>query len=291
MSERVHILATVRRAELMPATRMVFRTLRTGFPGAEVNVWGNLLSAMAERTVEADTQEVGGMYCNLPDTSHDAWIEGLIQRSVEPFWVLDTDVVFWGNVEGRREEWAGAAFAGRFEPEFNEEWTQTVHVERLHTAVMWIDPCEVRNVIRGWMARVPCPWRYSAEFPFIRQTFVARRGGKTLFYDTMSGLWQAGGGQAFSEETDKLFDHLHCGTYVDLVTPHLSVANMAEQQRQIYQDLELARGLREMQAQYYERQTTRLRQGYGGQAGLQGSGGQAGLQGSGGQAENAKNIE
>jgi hypothetical protein len=117
---------------------------------------------------------------------------------------------------------------------------------------MYIDPAKVRAAMRAWMAQIP-HWLQEAEFPFVRWHFVPRvlaHGHKEiLFYDTTAGLWQAGIGQAFSEEQDARFEHLHCATYVDLIgeaLPGLAAGHAA-----VYANLENARGWRERQAEWY----------------------------------------
>jgi hypothetical protein len=85
-------------------------------------------------------------------------------RSQEPFWICDTDVVLWGGcVERWFEHHKRVGWAGRFEREFDEEWTNTIHVARLHTALMWLNPVVLRGEMRAWMARVPAPWGQSGR--------------------------------------------------------------------------------------------------------------------------------
>ncbi len=248
----VHALATVRRPELLDAALLVFRTVRDGFPTASLNVWGNALPAREQWIVGNACRAVGAGFTNLRPTVHDRWLEELVQESVRPFWVLDTDVCLWENVEGFAKEWKanGVEFAGRWEPAFDEESTGSLHVERLHTALMWIDPSRVRAAIRTRMAQIPAPWGHKADFTFLRQSFVPLRSGRTLFYDTMAGLWQAGIGTPFTKAQDAAFDHLHCGTYVDLIGPALST-NLAATHQAIYRDHKLARGMLAGQMEYY----------------------------------------
>lgn len=246
MNETIHVLATVRQPELLRAALLVLRTWRIGFPDGRLMVWGNGLEEGSP--VQTATRAFGGVYAHLPDTSHDGWVEGLIQRSLDPFWICDTDVVFFDRMEAPER---GASFAGRLEPGFCEEWTRTLHVERLHTAVMWINPVATRQAMRSEIVKVPVPWRYSAEFPLVRQTFVPHRNGPTQFYDTMAGLWQAGFGTPFTAEQDAAFEHLHCATYIDQIGPHLGGGELKAVHDGIYEDPARARGLAVKQAEYY----------------------------------------
>lgn len=258
MKQTVHILATVRKPELLDAALFVFRSLRTGFPDAAVKVWGNGLNSYDQMLLAHAVDQVKGEFRNLPPTSHDAWIESLIEESIRPFWICDTDVVFWDPVE----EWFSlrdVVYAGRREPEFDEEWTQTRHVERLHTCLMYLNPAAVRSAMREFVAKIPPPWRNSADFPFIRQHFVPVHNGATLFYDSCAGLFQAAPGEAFTDGQNEAFDHLHCATYADLASPALSCGlkmadgkrSLQDVHRLIFENKELARGIKQKQDAYY----------------------------------------
>jgi hypothetical protein len=246
----VNILAYVRTAELLDAALLVFRTLRVGFPTAMVNVWGNALAYPFERAVAKAAKECGAFFSNLPATEHDVWLEGLLHLATQPFWVCDTDVVFWDSLEQFNTDCV--AMAGRFEPAFDEEFTGTLHMERLHTAVMYLDPAAVRARMRAWVAAIPEPFSRTAEFPFVRQHFIPVRGGRAVFYDTCAGLWQAGIGTKFDEARNDCFDHLHCATFADRIAPKLSCDLLAAH-RAIYEDHNRARGMRHEQQKYYER--------------------------------------
>jgi len=244
----VHILATVRKPELLPAALLVFRTLRTGFPTAKICVWGNSLDSASFAAVANECAKVNAQLRNLAATSHDAWIESLIEESMSPFWICDTDMVFWDPVE----EWfsvdAGQInFAGRYEPAFHEEWTDTVHVQRLHTCLMYLNPAKVRMAMREFMSRIPSPWGNTADFPFIRQHIVPVRGRLPLFYDSCTGMYHAIESAAFTEPMNQCFEHLHCATYAD------ALENKAFQEvhRRVYEDINAAKGLRELQEKYY----------------------------------------
>lgn len=241
----VHILATVRTPALLAGALLVFRTLRVGFPSAPVHLYGNGLDRHALPPIAEAARRVNASFQNLGHTSHDAWITALLARAVAPFWICDTDIVFHEAVQ----PWsfpAETAFAGRFEPEFDEEWTGTRHLARLHTSLMWFDPGETRAAVRQVIDRIPAPWRSSAQFPLIEQTFVPQRDSDTLFYDSMAGLYQAGFGTPFTAAQNAAFDHLHCATYADLISPHLHLpggGSLLETHRAIYENPARIKGL------------------------------------------------
>jgi hypothetical protein len=263
MKQTVHILMTVRNSQLWHAALLVFRTLRMGFPDAAVRVWGNDLDADAARMVGQAAQKLDGQFQNIKPTTHGKWIETLVFNSNEPFWICDTDMVFFRVVEPpRRQE--EVLFSGRYEPEFMEEWTGMRHVARLHPSLMWFNPAALRPVLRAWPASAGSSGAASPFFGTVKRNFFewefvpSRKGearrekAEVLFYDTCAGLYHAIGGTAFTEKQDAAFEHLHCGTYSDLIGQHLSLAgSMEENHRAIFMEPAMARGLWAQQARYY----------------------------------------
>lgn len=250
---RVHLLATVRRDELLNAALLVFRTIRVGFPTAEIHVWGNGLLARHASAVGKAVQNVGGIFENLPLTVHDRWIEHIILHETEPVWICDTDVIFWDKVEACTVgDPSTTVLAGRVEPSYVEEWTWAVSVERIHTCLMFPDPPRLRLAMRAIIDSVPRPFGATAEHALIRQHFIPRRGAIPLLYDTMAGLYQAGIGWRFGDQPNAAFDHLHGATYIDLVAPRLTGGQgLAHCHATVYGNLESARGLYEHQKKWY----------------------------------------
>jgi len=246
----VHILAHCRNPKLLGATLLVFRTLRVGFPSAKVMVWGNALPMDARHPVEAACHMAGAGFMAIPSTTHDAWIESLIMRGASPFWVCDTDIAFWDSMQHLCHFDDTVTVAGRYEPAYSEEWSGTTKPARLHASLLYINPSATRQAIRAWMCRIPMPWRGTAEFPLIRQAFIPQSDGSIRFYDTCAGLFAAIGGTPFTEVQNCAFDHLQCGTYSDLVSPHLSCDNLEQRHRAIFADITLAKGIRGEQEAY-----------------------------------------
>lgn len=253
MKSKVHILAFVRKPELLNAALLIFRTIRTGFPTADIHVWGNALPVDAVPIVGQRAAAVGATFVNLPMTTHDMWIEKLIEVEPGPIWVCDTDVVFFSKMEGWFDR-DKVSMAGRWEPDFWEPFTETVRVERLQPAVMWLDCPRLRSDIREYLALFPLPFGLTAQVPLVRQHFVPVRGGPPLFYDTMAGLWQAGIGQRFDHRLDHAFEHLHCSTYIDLIGQTIGDGKLEDVHKLIYIHPVKARLMRDTQADYYRRQ-------------------------------------
>jgi hypothetical protein len=248
----VHILATHLFGEPIEGTTLVFRTLRVGFPTAKVTVWGNNLNVSSQLHVRHCCDKTCATFLQVNSTAHDRWITGLVEVSPEPFWICDTDIVFRSSIEGFKSDKDRAIF-GRYEPEFVEPWSKTQKVDRLHTSLLWINPKMVRSQIRGWMASWhPNGFPFMPEVELIRQQFIPQGlGKKPLFYDTCSGLYQAIGGQAFTDEQNNAFDHLHCGTYVRRMKG--AVDGLKEAHEAIYSGKVEASQIRDSQQEFYRR--------------------------------------
>ena len=189
-------------------------------------------------------------FTNLPFTSHDAWIEQIIHTETEPCWICDTDVVFWGSVEWWNNGW-DTYLGGRFEPQWYEPWTKCERQERLHTALMFLNPVELRNKIRAWMGTFPSPWGTTCQNALIRQTRIPRVGQPDLFLDSTAGLYAAIGGIKFSTEMDSYWDHLSCGSYSDAISEHETYKNLAEFHAEAIKNPAMVKGLKKLQDEFY----------------------------------------
>lgn len=250
MNPPVHILATVRNPDLLAAALLVFKTLRLGLPRNPVIVYGNGLRPEHAASVQQAAAAADAEFRWVRPTAHDIWLEHLVQNGGAPFWICDTDMVFLAPV---RPPDPGTRLAGRLEPGFCEEWSKSWHVERLHTCLLWLDPVGLRAEWRAWMTQhVPGIFGH-AETHFLRQHFVPRHGQLPLFYDTAAGAYQAFGGTPFDAEQNAAFEHLHCGTYSDLVSECSTLKDLPAVHAGVFADPARARGLAVAQAGYYER--------------------------------------
>lgn len=242
---RVHVLVTVLNRDLFEASWLVFKTLRIGFPTAEVVIYGHGLDQECERAISEATARMGFRFVPIPMDSHGAWIERLLARETGPFWICDTDMIFLRPVEhwflGSQE-----LFAGRLEPEFFEQWTQSVHMERLHPSLIWFNPAPLRAAMRGWPGTQE--FFRTVNLPLIQWSCVPRRGQPPLFYDTTAGLWHALEGKAFTEEQNEAFEHLFCGTYSD---QNIAV-DLRPTHEAVFRDLNAAKGLWGKQQLWYQ---------------------------------------
>lgn len=227
LSDPVFIKATVREPRLVENSLLVFKTLRVGFPANDVKVF-------TDHSYVVDAAENTG--CDRVDDfgSHWEWLSSLLADQDRPFWICDTDVIFY---EAINPEQMGV-LTGPFEPGHFNPYTKAWHAPRLHTCLMRIDPVRVRQKLdEFWTARPGTPWVSRHEL--VSQQWIP--GPPLTFHDTMSRLYAAIGGVAFDHKTLDAFTHLHAGTFVDLLT--VAYPEMAKAQEHFRNHPDEARGL------------------------------------------------
>lgn len=242
---RVNLICTCLNPAMVESSLLVFKTIRVGFPTAEIVVYANNLPApVLKRLIE-----FGHQVLTIRETiSHDHWCEALINLAVEPFWIADTDVVFFDSVE----DFKCPMFGGRFEPTFSEEWTNSFHVARLHPSLMYIDPVAIRCAIRQWRSEHIPGYFPNAIASLVRQQFIPSNG-QTLFYDTMAGLHHAFSGTPFSDDFNARFEHLFAGTYADTISAETkTLTGLVDLHRRVCDNPSVAKGIQSGQLEYYQ---------------------------------------
>lgn len=246
----VHILATVLEPSRLKTQLLVFKSIRTGFPSATIHVYGNGMGGRRDPNAFALAHcatALNGQYQSIERVSHGEWLEHLLAIGREPFWVADGDLVFLDKVEDWFIDSHDVLFAGRYEPEFWEGWTKTIHVARLHPSLMWFNPAPLRAAIRAWPGQPE--FFQTVQHNLIQWNVVPEAGKPLKFYDTCAGLHHALGGKWFTDEQNACYEHLFCGTYAHLmggVHP-----NLPSKQDQICDNPQLARGIWKEQQSWY----------------------------------------
>lgn len=248
MQPKVHILATCRNADIIRGTTLVFDTIRTGFPNAEIRVYENALPRFAQKPVRKACDKAGCMVVESKPTIHHEWIESLLATENEPFYICDTDVVFWKSFEGFT--WP-TALAGRFVPQFYDEFTNCITRARLHGSLLYIDPAMVKAGVSTWLSQFP-KTDFNPPANLIHP-LVIPSGSESYFHDTCCLLYQAIGGSEFNEAHLDCYDHLNCGTISDLVAPHVTDLRMREAHFAVFENPLLAKGVWTSQDEYYRR--------------------------------------
>lgn len=244
---KVFVLATCRKEELLPYTLLVFKTIRVGFPTAEISVIGNDLPNYAQGALLKECSATGCSFSNGPETIHHKWIEMLGESQTEPFVISDTDMIYYDKVEDWR---FNTPIAGCRIPEFKDEFTGAITRSRLHTSLMFIDPClcsEKMDSIESSVNLTPFNPLANLIYPA-----CIPLNGEMYFYDTMSMMYHAIGGTSFSEKQRDAYFHFNFGTISDIVLPRLNRADEIQSARSaILENPKLGRGVWRWQDAHY----------------------------------------
>lgn len=259
MNDPVFISAICRNAELLPASTMVFDTIRVGFPNSRVTVFINPLLHVDE--IEAAAKKAECETIRLPtwETYH-AWIKRLLATMATPFVVCDTDIVFWDEVEHWKFD---EPLAGRYVPAFFDRFTGRNTHDRIHTSLMFLDPVGIYQRVAALNDAPPSkrleylmppplevidPLRHSIRDPITGQV-------QHWFHDTCSLLYHAIGGGLFMAEQLDCYSHLNCGTYSDIANDHVGTGLRAKHEA-VFKNPELLRGAWRHQDAFYVRNPT-----------------------------------
>lgn len=224
---------------------MVFDTLRTGFPDAETTVWVNGGDTIGFNFVMDDAKRCGCLVVVSKTTTHHRWVIDLLNSETEPFYLLDTDVVFFGEVESWN--FGESPLAGYYIPRFFDRFANAATQPRLHTSLLRINPVRVKKMVTDYANRspdvycLPKPALEDLVFP----RYVPLRFGcldKTMFYDTMSLMFNAIGGTAFSDQQKDQYGHLNFGTLSDVVAPHYPGGDIREHHFACFENPSLLKG-------------------------------------------------
>ncbi|MBI5115794.1 hypothetical protein HZA56_04930 [Candidatus Poribacteria bacterium] len=210
----VFILTYCRNMDLFYGTELIFKSLRIGFPNAEVVVVDNSSLPEAREKIESLArgndcrfQQLSGKGTQHHDFIQDT-ISGLANNGAGGSVVfLDPDICFWENCEDF--EFDGLV-AGKLIQPFHDSVTKTRTMPRLHTSFLWIpDVRKLAEAIRK--ARV----NHFDFHPFLPYSFVFN--GKWYRYDTGASLYAAFSDRVsrFTEKHLNRYDHIFCGSHID----------------------------------------------------------------------------
>lgn len=213
----VHILVSCRRRELLRASTLVFKSVRTGFPTSSIMVHMNRMDPELHDQIMPHVKAVQPDGILQVDTIHHRWIEQLSIEQESPFWICDTDQIFWSKVE----DWNFGTLAGRYIPKWRNEYAGCVEIPRLHTSLMWLDPMAVQTAIAIWKGKFP-EQVWTPTINLFRPIVIPMGRGMNLFADCTAMLYSAIGGQRFEPYQMDAYTHLNFGTIEDQVYPRMS---------------------------------------------------------------------
>lgn len=237
---KVHILATCRKPELLPGTLLVFDTIRKGFPNYELAVYDNANGVDEYRMIAG---ACSWNDCNLVThpfkVNHGDWVDALAQNESEPFWICDTDMLFWKSVE----DWEfdhDVCLAGVRMPEFFDLYSKSWSQPRMHTCLLYVNPKAIEVALRPHHFPPDDPFQISRA-PMVKPFWFVDHTGRRVFYDTAAMLSNHVKCQAFTDDQRDCFDHLNAGTYFDLIRDHYDPKG--DWHERVFANPEMARGV------------------------------------------------
>jgi len=246
----VYVLVTCREESLWPYSELFLKTIRVGFPTADLHVISNGLTDEEMNRLELKVRDIGGQFHRQKYIPHHTWIYHLITNGKlgDPFWICDTDMIFYEAVE----HWTfDEPLAGYLIPEFHDEFSRSITRARIHTSLMRIDPGKVMHGIEQYKF-----WTRETDFTPTANLFdplVIPFNGKSHFYDTCAMLYHAVGGKPFSDAQKDAYFHFHHGTFSDLVLPTLkNEREVTDTRNAIFADPNKGRGMWRVQDAYFQ---------------------------------------
>ena len=249
-SMRVYIITWCKDIANVHGSTLVFRTLRVGFPRAEVFVIDNASISAVRPLLRRQSETCGATFIQLEEElAHYEVIESAIQHQASGTVVfVDPDVCFWRTVEGWR---FNALMAGRLLPRYACEYTGCITHPRLHTSLLYIPDVVA---LRAATEEVR---RQFFEFDPIRP-IMCRLAGVWHRWDTGASLYAALAERmhVFTESELEAYDHLFCGTHLHEVMSRISAdyAMLFERlHRNALADHHTLKGAWRIQDQYFAR--------------------------------------
>lgn len=229
------MLCTARTPSLLYGSTLAFKTLRTGFPKATIEVWDNASYPECATAIERHAYDVGASFIRLPGrTTHHQWMRSVLYRENGPMVFVDPDVVFFDEMESVTLK---SFLTGRLCPAYYNEVVGCNEVERLHTCLLFVSN---PKLLRTELDRHSSCERYPWDWVSPRKT---ARKGKVYFHDTMAIAFGAIGGKAITAEYLERFGHLVSGSMIDLVAPKMTEGkDLAALHRAAYLDNNVLRG-------------------------------------------------
>lgn len=209
-----YILITERPPELAPFSECVFKTIRTRFPTADLHFFCNGMSTEQLDKYQEHGERVGGVVWNCDKTTHARWISDILECEDEPYFLCDTDVIFYESVENWTTD---QPLMGYLIPEFRCPFSKAVTRSRLHTSLLRIDPVKVRAMTKKFIE----PDNEFATTIDLIEPVVTSLNGNRIFNDCCSLLYHAVGGQPITNRQKEAYFHFHFGTISDLVLPNI----------------------------------------------------------------------
>lgn len=214
---KVYIITWCRTPVQLYGSTLVFESVRTGFPDSEIVVVENA-SPPPLRAPIIEAARAADCTLDLMDEEDRHWalLEKITLQAEGPIVFLDPDIVLWERID--RWQFGDALMAGRVLPEFDDPFTGTLTLPRIHTSHLWFpDP-------KALQARIAVIQR---KYYQVGSLFEPRMQPPGWWrWDAAATLYNALGAEAvgFTEAQLDGYDHLFCGSHLAMVASKLGDA-------------------------------------------------------------------
>ena len=223
MKTAVHILTWCRNQESLWANLLVFKTIRTGFPDAQIIAHDNASAPEYREPIKDAALSAGAEFHTIDvEVAHWDFIRHVIETTTaDDVTFCDPDVVFWDRIAE-----PVAVLSGRLLPAFYDRFSHCWTHSRLHTSLLQIHGVtELREMLHdversGW-----------AQFNALRPFRFVNHDRWEIFdtcaqlYHYLKTFWPGSEPHAFTPAELDRYDHLFCGTYLNLFPKGVEIAN------------------------------------------------------------------
>lgn len=210
---KVFIHPTCTTPDHLGKTLMVFKTLRVGFPTADIYVVDNASDPATVPAIEDAAAAVGAnFYRRSERIEYGKFITEVIRTQTGAVAIVDTDVAFWASCEDI--DMGGALFGGRYIPKI--ETPAGVHVARIHPSLFLVPDAQ-----KLWEAcrHVADTGFRGIEFKPFESCYYFDNDGRTVLVDTCAAVSGALADRAyrFGPADLERYDHLFMGSIPEMV--------------------------------------------------------------------------
>lgn len=214
----VYILTYCQAFENLYGSELIFKSLRTGFPTANVHVFDNASLPAVRHIIRQHARECGASFTQIEAQMmhHDFIRTTLCNQAYGAAVFVDPDVCFWESIE----DWDfSALIAGRLFPKVKCSFLGGIITQpRLHTSLLWVpDVAALIKRIRDIQAQ------YFEFAPFAAAMFCI--DGVWHRFDTAGALYSALHPEeihTFAEKELDAYDHIFCGTHIGFIISRFS---------------------------------------------------------------------
>jgi hypothetical protein len=210
----VYIVTFCDNLDYLYASTLIFKTLRMGFPTAEVHVIDNHSLPKAARHIQGLAEENECQFRRLPSVADQPRLlaDMILNSGSEGTVVfLHPDICFWKNCEN----WSfDKLIAGRFLPMFLEANRDSIMMPSLHSHFWWIEN------IKLFRERIVEAYSKNHVDPLAAFSLYAYRlNGRWHRFDLGAGLYNAVREDVycFGDKELDCYDHLYGGSYYELI--------------------------------------------------------------------------